>query len=685
MNKTRFHDNGTQAVLLRQRRILMIKIISILFPFFILGAVEGLLRVFNYGHDLQLFITAPGKEDYYVLNPSASLKYFSNEQIATTGNKELFKKVKDTNSIRIFVLGESTTIGYPYFHNGSFHRWLQYRLWHNYPNKQFEIINISLTGVNSYTVAGFAKEIIPYQPDAVLIYTGHNEYYGALGAGSTDKVAGSPFMIKLVLKLRELRLTQLISNTFNKIRFLNSTTNSPADGKTRMELMVANQQIQIGSELYKRGIEQFTNNMGQALGVLDKAHIPVFISNLVSSEYDLFPFISAPVDSIKYPDFNKSYREGQDLIAKGDSIAAQKAFLSANNIFGQHAGCNYYLGLLSLNARDSVAGKAYFDNARDYDVLRFRAPSKLNEVIAQLCTRYKQAHLVDVRSVFEVNCLAHIIGESLLLEHVHPNLRGYSLMSDAFYQALKQEGILPENTVETMDYHQLRAKMPLTAVDSLSGAYKIANLKRSWPFNQGTNNDTTIINGPEEQWAYEIAFRHTSWATVMKELLTNYSRTQNWNAAAKVLSALALENPTEPVYFEEAANNYGKADNLPEAMCFFQRAFLLAPSFDKARMIFVLALQLDKPKEALPYLDYAIANNERKMELQKVRTLVLEVLVLQETIQNEPGNLHLLNQIATAYFKMGNITGASRYVDKVLEKEPKNAEALALSNQLKKA
>jgi tetratricopeptide (TPR) repeat protein len=101
-------------------------------------------------------------------------------------------------------------------------------------------------------------------------------------------------------------------------------------------------------------------------------------------------------------------------------------------------------------------------------------------------------------------------------------------------------------------------------------------------------------------------------------------------------------------------------------------------------MIFVLALQLDRPEDALPYLDYAIANNQRQMNLQPVRNYLLEVLALKQTMQKEPGNLHLLNKIADVYYKMGNTVGAQRYVEKILQVEPRNIEALALSNQLKK-
>jgi len=137
------------------RNVFLFKVIGILLPFLFLLSLEGVLRVFHYGNDLRLFIEYAGSKDFLVLNPEASKRYFTNQSIATTGNHEIFKKKKDENTTRIFVLGESTTLGYPYFHNGSFHRWLQYRLMRSVPGRNFEIINLSLTAVNSYTTLGF--------------------------------------------------------------------------------------------------------------------------------------------------------------------------------------------------------------------------------------------------------------------------------------------------------------------------------------------------------------------------------------------------------------------------------------------------------------------------------------------------------------------------------------------------
>ncbi|HWV65044.1 hypothetical protein [Chitinophaga sp.] len=683
MNKTRFHDYGTQAVLLRKKRMLVIKIISILFPFLIIGGVEAGLRLFNYGHSLQLFITAPQHPGYYQLNPAASLKYFSNADIATKGNSELFKQVKDSGTLRVFVLGESTTIGYPYFHNGSFHRWLQFRLMHTNPDKHLEIINLSLTGVNSYTVEGFAKELLPYQPDAVLIYTGHNEYYGCLGTGSTDKVAGNSFLVHLVLQLRKLRITQLMANALHKVSSL-KPSGTEGGGKTRMEMMVAEQQIPFGSPMYERGITQFTNNMDNTLRMLDEAKVPVFISNLVSTEKDLFPFISIAPDSTKYPGFGTAYRQGEQAIAKGDSTAALQYFLAAENSCNAHAGCNYYLGELWLQKGDTTAAKTYYDKARDLDGLRFRAPSKLNKVLLDLCSKYKNAHLVDANAAFEAASPGHIIGNSLILEHVHPNLNGYALLSDGFYNTMKKQGLFKAPNDSAMSFAQLRHAMPITVIDSLSGAYKIAHLKRSWPFNTGQVHDTTLISSAEEQLAYEVAFRKTSWEAALQQLYNGYNQNGDFARAATIMAAWVQEHPTEAAYYEEAGNYNGKLDNTAEAIFYFKKAFALSPAFDVARTLFVLYLKQDDAGKALPYLNYAIDHNERRLNLLPVKDCLLQILELQTVAAREPANIAVLNRIAGLYYRMGNKDGAELYIEKVLQASPGNRDALNMQSQLKK-
>src|SRR5579859_3968163 len=83
--------------------------------------------------------------------------------------------------------------------------------------KKIEIINVSLTAVNSYTVLGFAREVVKQEPDAVLIYTGHNEFYGALGVASTSRLGSTPWLINTLLWLRQWRLFQLLTRIFHAL------------------------------------------------------------------------------------------------------------------------------------------------------------------------------------------------------------------------------------------------------------------------------------------------------------------------------------------------------------------------------------------------------------------------------------------------------------------------------------
>src|SRR5436853_4025794 len=92
-----------------KKKVVLFKTISILLPFLVLILLEFALRLFHYGYDLSLFREYQGNKNFLVLNPDASKRYFNDPALAPTGNSELFKKIKDKNTCRIFILGESTT------------------------------------------------------------------------------------------------------------------------------------------------------------------------------------------------------------------------------------------------------------------------------------------------------------------------------------------------------------------------------------------------------------------------------------------------------------------------------------------------------------------------------------------------------------------------------------------------
>ena len=618
-------NDTTSSLELSRKRLWLFRTIAIILPVVLLLLLEGTLRLFHYGYDTSLFIEVPGNSDYLVFNPAASKRYFTDQGNATTGNREPFRKVKAPGTLRIFVLGESTTIGYPYFHNGSFHRWLQYRLMREFPDKKMEIVNIALTAVNSYTVLGFAREVVHYEPDAVLIYAGHNEYYGALGVGSTNRLGGSPTLVHTLLWLRQFRVVQLFAQGIGKLGRLFSSGVSKA-GKTRMELMVGEQQITYGSSLFERGITQFRKNMDETLAIFHNEGIPVFISNVVSNLRDQHPFVSVAPEP-----------------ASGDFSEATQAWGQGN----------------------FVAAKADFTRAKEQDALRFRAPEAIDSIIDQLSKKYENTHLVDTRAAFEAASDHGVVGNSLLLEHVHPNLMGYALLSDVFYRALQQQGLIPPDTAE--NFRQLLRDMPITRVDSLAGAYKIDNLKNNWPFNTtghegGPPSRTSWhLTTEEEDLAYAVAFEQLPWEEAMRQLYDYYSKTEDWAKAAMVMEALCLEHPEETSWYEKTAVLFGKLRDNEKAIFYFREAFNREPSFEKARYLFVLCLQQDRPAEAIPYLDYAIANNISRINLGPVKADALEIIRLEKALAQDSTNSSLLDTIAITYQHMGNGPAASKY------------------------
>jgi lysophospholipase L1-like esterase/Tfp pilus assembly protein PilF len=677
--KTKSHPSYKR---LTKKRIILFKGISIiLIPLLILLLIEVSLRVLHYGNNYDLFIEYSPNHDYLTFNPDAAKKYFTDNEIATTGNREIFKKKKDNNTIRIFVLGESTTIGYPYFHNGSFHRWLQYRLTHTFPDKNFEIINLSLTAVNSYTVLGFAKQVVNYQPDAVLVYTGHNEFYGALGAGSTQTIGSNRDITNLILKMRGLRLAQLVINAYEKIK-TDFGSNKPSPGGSRMQLMVASQEIPYYSTMYEKGVAQFRANTDELLSLFNERHIPLFVSNLVSNEKDLKPFVSFSPDNSKFPAFKKNITLGIKAFENKDLNAADTYLKKADQLYNFSADCNYYLGHINYLQQDFVQAQNYFIKAKDLDGLRFRAPEQFNEILIQLCKKYPNTYLVDTKAAFETSAGHHIVGNELTVDHVHPNLQGYAIMSDVFYQAIKKEHIIPVITGKEMTFEQLKGAMPVNKIDSLAGAYRILNLKRHWPYNEPHSADSVKINTEEETLAYDLTFKNIKWADIMNSLYSYYITNHQLLMARGVLENLVLEYPTDADLYEKIAMISGELKDNEKTLFYFKKSFNLSPSFDKARYLFVNYLKLDQPGEAMPYLNYAIQNNTSNFNLYPVKNFADQIIQLQNVYKKDTTDVPAILQIANVYLRMDNKDGASKYTKKALKLDKKNKVALLMQEQI---
>src|SRR5690606_16815866 len=106
--------------------------------------------------------------------------------------------------------------------------------------------------------------------------------------------------------------------------------------------------------------------------------------------------------------------------------------------------------------------------------------------------------------------------------------------------------------------------------------------------------------------------------------------------------------------YEKAAMLSGELKDYPKAVFYFEKAFNLAPSFDKARYLLVINLQLDKPEAAFHYLDYAIRHNTSNFDLSSLKAAMAKIMQLKSVLAKDPDNRDALLEIADIYAGMDN-------------------------------
>ncbi|MCW8817362.1 MAG: SGNH/GDSL hydrolase family protein, partial [Ignavibacteriaceae bacterium] len=190
-------------------------LVIILIPVFFFVFLEIGLRIFNYGRDnSQWFQITETKQ---MLNPDITGRYFFNIKDLPQSNNDAFDIVKKENSFRVFVMGGSSAAGFPFSPNGTFSRYIRDRLELLYPEKNIEVINIAITATNSYTIRDLLPEVIKQKPDLIIIYAGHNEYYGAFGVGSTENIGNSRKFVNFLIWLNKFKSVELLRNLLNSV------------------------------------------------------------------------------------------------------------------------------------------------------------------------------------------------------------------------------------------------------------------------------------------------------------------------------------------------------------------------------------------------------------------------------------------------------------------------------------
>ena len=526
----------------RQR---VFSIIAITLPVVFLILLELILRLSGYGDNHSLFVNHRIKdlEKYYEVNPEIGKKYF-NKMGYSAPAMDMFLKKKPDDVFRIFAMGSSSVVGFPYDNNLMFTRILHERLRDAYPGKKLEMVNTAITAINSFTLADFMPQIVEQKPDAILIYAGHNEFYGAFGAGSNEALFHSPVMIRMHLALLNYKVYQLTVNTVGKIVGIFGSGNS-AEIKhgTLMTRMIKDADITYGSKKYKEGIQNFEQNLDAMLSLAKKNNVQVFISDLVSNLRDLKPFKSIATAELKGAE--EYYELAKKLEAQGDIQKAKE---------------NYIL-------------------ARNYDCIRFRASSDINSIIQKLADKY-QAHFVPTVDLFAKNSPNGIVGNNLLTEHLHPNIPGQFLLAESFYKEITQSKLIaPEINLSTeKSYKGFIQDYGYSNLDYMIGKHRVTNLSYHWPFvdeSKGSVDYRQIYKpvGIVDSLAFTVMAKLSlSLPEAHMRLCEMYMKRGDLLNTFREYNSLTKINPYWSLNFRKAGDCLLQMNDLARALTFYERS-----------------------------------------------------------------------------------------------------------------
>ena len=543
--------------------------------FFLL--LETGLRWGNYMGDLALFSDPGiGNNEYYLPNPNFAARYFFYTKTVPSPSIDVFKQEKTSDTYRVFAMGGSSAAGYPYGFNGTYSRVVKDILQDRMPDKQVEVVNVGISAISSYTLYDQVAEILQQEPDAILIYAGHNEFYGALGVGSNENLGGFPWFVRGYLKLQQYKTFLLLRNAivgagkWTASLFGAQEVNPNA---TLMERIINSRSIALDGPKHQLAMHQFDSNLSAILDAFTQQGVPVWLGSLASNYKDQVPFVdvSDAVDAQDQPLplASSVFQEGQSLLVDGNADAAQTQF-------------------------------AY---AKDLDGLKFRAPESINQIIRKKAGAYEQVYYVPVYERFVEHSPNGIIGNELMLEHLHPNAKGYFLMGASFAQAMLESDRLNDLIISStseissssdpvkdrqmdsalleQEFKPYEERMYLSEFDYWVAYHRVRTLKQGFPF---VLSNTTLPyqqgykpTGPADSLGFLAVHASKSWDEAKVELGGMYERTNQPEKAFLEYMGLIRNQPWNDSPYVFAARVRLNENNFDAAEPLLEQAYSIQP------------------------------------------------------------------------------------------------------------
>ncbi|MDV6031997.1 MAG: SGNH/GDSL hydrolase family protein [Phycisphaera sp. RhM] len=404
---------------------------------------------------------ASGQSPLFVLSPDSTRREIPPSRL-NFFRPASFAADKQQNTRRIFVLGGSTVQGRPYETETAFAKWMQLRLQAQDPSHAYEVVNCGGVSYASYRIAIMLAEVLRYQPDAIVLYTGHNEYLEERSY-STIKWESNPLQ-------RLAQGSYLVRSIRRHLRPPAAHRQDlPAELKTRLDF-VDGMARYVRDEQWRRGVvNHFRVTLERMIGMCDAADVPLLVCVPTSDVVNTPPLKVqlADLDQAALDDFRRHQAIAEDSrLAVEQRLAACKACLE---IDPEHAGIHYLAGMLHWKHGRARQAKHHLYAARDHDVCPLRATTPILQTILQLAERHRLRAIRCDQLFDRTDSQWRPIPDGIedpqrFVDHVHPTIAGHQEIALAVSDAVMEWFQIPASESADASYRE-RATQHLASLD----------------------------------------------------------------------------------------------------------------------------------------------------------------------------------------------------------------------------
>ncbi len=360
-----------------------------------------------------------------------------------------------------------------------------------FPTMKFEVVNTGIVAIDSHVILPTARELADYKPDLFIIYAGNNEVVGPYGPGTT--------LTSSLLSLPAIRTSIFIRTT--RIGQLLTKASQPRSDWKGMEMFLG-KQVRADSLPLQRTYTNFATNLRDIVGAARGSGAHVLLSTIATNLKDCPPFASLHREGLSAD----GLREWSFLLEQGAALEnarsfteALKSYSAAARIDDEYAELQFRIARCFWALGDYAAAKQYFIRAQDLDTLRFRADTKINEIIRSVANSSgKQVELLDAQSILEGESHYGVIGSEFLYEHVHLNPQGNYLLARATFgqivNYLPADARASARSIDPPSESECERLLALTGHDRSRIASEMIQRMQRPPFTNQLNHAEQIQN-----------------------------------------------------------------------------------------------------------------------------------------------------------------------------------------------